>query len=268
MNTVLNKDFLSQIEAIVLQAGEIVRSADLSHAAIHEKSSANDLVTSYDVAVQEFLQGKLKALLPESDFLGEETGLHALDPARPTWIVDPIDGTTNFIKGYGQSAISVALAQGGASIAGVVYNPFTKELFSAYQGGGAFLNGKPIHADMAPLEQNIALFGSAPYQKNQLADVTFGLLRSVFEVSMDIRRSRSAALDVCFLAAGRAGVYFEYRVCPWDYAAGMIIAQEAGAKVTDLAGQPMTLDCITTICAAPPENHKRVLEMAQKVGIR
>lgn len=268
MNTFTDANLLPQMEAIVRRAGEIVRSADLSHAGITEKSGANDLVTTYDVAVQEFLQKELQTLLPGSAFLGEETGLQPLDPACPTWIVDPIDGTTNFIKGYSHSAVSVALAYGGTVVAGVVYNPFTNELFSGQKGGGAFLNGKPIAAQQASLEHGITLFGSAPYQKNELADVTFGLLRQVFEVSMDIRRSGSAALDVCFTAAGRAAVYFEYRVCPWDYAAGMVIAQEAGALVTDLVGEPMTLDRITTICVAAPENHKRVLAMAAKTGIR
>ena len=144
---------LEEIAALVRQAGEIMLSARDIGARTHEKTSAADLVTDYDVAVEAFLKENLPPLVPGSVFCGEEE-LEYVDPGKGwAFIVDPIDGTTNFVRGLSQSAVSVALARDGRVEYGVVWNPYRDELFTAKRGGGAFLNGAPIHVTERPLSE-------------------------------------------------------------------------------------------------------------------
>ena len=231
---------LEQIISIVREAGQIVLSAHDISARTHEKTSAGDLVTEYDVAVENFLKEKLLALLPEAVFFGEEEA----GPAHPergwAFIVDPIDGTTNFVRGLCQSAISVALAKDGAVEYGVIYNPYKDEMFSARRGGGAFLNGQPIHVSQRPLEQGIFGMGTAIYRRQYL-EPTMRVATQLFKRSCDFRRLGAAALDLCNVACGRTDVFFEYSLCPWDHAAGDLIITEAGGYICTLEGKPMDL---------------------------
>ena len=126
-------------------------------------------------------------------------------------------------------------------MAAAVYNPFTDEMFSAIRGSGAYLNGKAIHADLSPLEETVICCGTAPY-RSDLSEETFRLMRSAFDHSLDIRRQGSAALDLCSVAAGRAGAYFELNLSLWDYAAGALIVEEAGGVCTSLDGTPLPFD--------------------------
>ena len=231
---------LDQIAAIVRQAGEIVLSAHDIAAHTHEKSSAADLVTEYDLAVENFLKEKLLPLVPGSLFFGEEEAENA-DPSRGwAFIVDPIDGTTNFVRGLRQSAVSVALAHDGAVEYGVVLDPYKGELFSARRGGGAFLNGAPIHVSDRPLDQGIFGMGTAIYRRDYL-EPTMRLTEQLFRRSCDFRRLGAAALDLCNVACGRTDAFFEYSLCPWDYAAGSLIITEAGGAVSTLEGTPLPI---------------------------
>lgn len=231
---------LDQIAAIVRQAGEIVLSAHDIAARTHEKSSAADLVTEYDLAVENFLKEKLPPLVPGSLFFGEEEAENA-DPSRGwAFIVDPIDGTTNFVRGLRQSAVSVALAHDGAVEYGVVLDPYKDELFSARRGGGAFLNGAPIHVSDRPLDQGIFGMGTAIYRRDYL-EPTMRLTEQLFRRSCDFRRLGAAALDLCNVACGRTDAFFEYSLCPWDYAAGSLIITEAGGTVSTLEGTPLPI---------------------------
>lgn len=231
---------LEQIINIVRQAGEIVLSARDVSARTHEKTSAADLVTEYDVAVEDFLREKLLELLPEAVFFGEEES----GPAHPeqgwAFIVDPIDGTANFVRGLQQSAISVALARDGAVEYGVVYDPYKNEIFSARRGGGAFLNGVPIHVSEKPLAEGIFAMGTALYRRELFAP-TMRLTEQMFARSCDFRRMGAAALDLCAVACGRVEVFFEYSLCPWDYAAGSLLVAEAGGAVCTLEGRPLPI---------------------------
>ena len=231
---------LEQIISIVREAGQIVLSAHDISARTHEKTSAADLVTEYDVAVENFLKEKLLALLPEAVFFGEEEA----GPAHPergwAFIVDPIDGTTNFVRGLCQSAISVALAKDGAVEYGVIYNPYKDEMFSARRGGGAFLNGQPIHVSEKPLAQGIFSMGTALYRPEYAAP-TMRLTEQLFRRSCDFRRLGSAALDLCDVACGRVELFFEYSLCPWDYAAGSLLVTEAGGAACALTGEPLPI---------------------------
>ncbi len=229
---------LEQIISIVRQAGEIVLSAHDIWSQTHEKSSAADLVTEYDLAVERFLKEKLPPLVPGSLFFGEEEKENASPLTGWVFIVDPIDGTTNFVRGLKHSAISVALAHDGAVEYGVVYDPYKDEIFSARRGGGAFLNGRPIHVSERPLDQGVFGMGTAIYDRQFIAP-TMRLTEQLFRRSCDFRRLGAAALDLCDVACGRLDLFFEYSLSPWDHAAGGLILIEAGGVLSTLEGRPM-----------------------------
>ena len=229
---------LEQIISIVREAGEIVLSAHDVWSQTHEKSSAADLVTEYDLAVERFLKEKLPPLVPGSLFFGEEEKENASPLTGWVFIVDPIDGTTNFVRGLKHSAISVALAHDGAVEYGVVYDPYKDEIFSARRGGGAFLNGRPVRVSERPLDQGVFGMGTAIYDRQFIAP-TMRLTEQLFRRSCDFRRLGAAALDLCNVACGRLDLFFEYSLSPWDHAAGGLILTEAGGVLSTLEGRPM-----------------------------
>lgn len=240
---------LEQIKTVVHDCGQIMLHADRAQTGTQVKfGQANNLVTAYDKRIQQILQEKLLEILPEAHFVGEEEDIHDSIAEGYAFIVDPIDGTTNFVKDYKCSVVSVAVTKDGAPYLGVIYNPYLDEMFSAQAGQGAFCNGQRIHVSEKPLEQGLTLFGSAPYYSD-LTDETFRILRLCFDKSLDVRRSGSAAWDLCTIAAGRAELYYELRLQPWDYAAGTIIVQEAGGRVTDRNGKAVDLTAPCSVVA-------------------
>lgn len=229
-----------EIENIVRESAKIITGARRSEDMVDQKAGRANFVTTYDKAVQESLRSRLLTLVPGAVFVGEEDDVYASICRGDAFIVDPIDGTTNFIKDYHVSAISVAMTRDGEPYIGVIYNPYLDELFSACRGQGAWLNGRPIHVSGEALSNGIVLFGSCPYYP-ELSRRSFEMLYDYFERSLDVRRSGSAALDLCSIAAGRAELYFELKLSPWDYAAGALIVEEAGGRVTRVEGGPITL---------------------------
>lgn len=228
---------LSEIIAIVRRAGELLLSAHDISGVTREKHGPADLVTAYDEAVQAFLRRELLALLPEADFYGEEGTHRAL--TRPwVFVVDPIDGTTNFTRRMNYSNISVALVHQGQTECGVVYNPYVNEMYAARRGSGATLNGAAIRVSDNDLRHGLVICGSTIYDR-RYTEQHFAILRQLYERCMDYRRFAAAALDCCQVAAGRAELFFECRLSPWDYAAGALIAQEAGGIATRLDGTPL-----------------------------
>ena len=231
---------LEQIMDVVRRAGEMVLSAHDIAAGTHEKTSAADLVTEYDLAVEAFLKRELPPLCPGAIFYGEEEAENA-DPSRGwAFIVDPIDGTTNFVRGLRQSAISVALARDGQVEYAVVFDPYKNEMFSARRGGGAFLNGAPIRVSDKPLAEGIFGMGTAIYRREYL-EPTMRVTEQLFRRACDFRRLGAAALDLCDVACGRVELFFEYSLCPWDFAAGSLIITEAGGHISTLQGGPLAL---------------------------
>ena len=174
---------LNKITEIVKEAGKIVLSAHNQENAVTAKEGKKNFVTKYDVAVQEFLFRELGKDFPDAQFIGEE-GENDISTNGLRFIIDPIDGTTNFMQDYRCSCISVALCNGNDVVAGVVYNPYTDELFSAEKGKGAYLNGNKIKVSERPLSDGLALFGTSPYHPEN-TDETFSLLRKVFDFSRD-----------------------------------------------------------------------------------
>jgi len=235
--------------AIVKKAGQVLLSADRSLLDVREKSGSKDFVTYYDTAIQEMLRQELLKLLPEAGFLGEESGSAANLSEGYCFIVDPIDGTANFVHDYRHSCISVGLALNGAIIMAAVYDPYLDELFWAEKGKGAYLNRSQITAGDRRLVNGLVLFGTSPYDKSKVNE-TFNLAGKLFEHALDIRRSGSAALDICYVAAGRCCLFYELSLSPWDFAAGALILQEAGGIITAIDYADIPLDRKSSILAA------------------
>ncbi len=236
----MNKE-IESICGLVRDCGLFIKDIDRGHLHVDAKSGRADLVTQYDRQVQERLRKGLLEIMPDAHFVGEEGSTQPFAPTGKFFIVDPIDGTTNFIKDYHYSSISVALVVDNAAEIGVVYNPYTDEMFCAQRGQGAFCNGKRLHVSEEPLENGIVIFGTAPYH-DELKEKTFQLAYAYFRKALDIRRSGSAALDLCMIAAGRAELFFELILSPWDYAAGALIVTEAGGLASDCDGRPLAYD--------------------------
>ena len=250
---------LKKITEIVKEAGKIVLSAHNQENTITAKEGKKNFVTKYDVAVQEFLFRELGKAFPDAQFIGEE-GENDFSTDGLRFIIDPIDGTTNFMQDYRCSCISVALCNGNDVVAGVVYNPYTDELFSAEKGKGAYLNGDRISVSERPLSDGLALFGTSPYHPEN-TDETFSLLRKVFDFSRDIRRSGSAAYDICMIACGRCEVFFEKSLQPWDIAAGTLILKEAGGIALNYQGRDINFSTPNDVVFANPKAYKEFITL-------
>ncbi len=164
--------------------------------------------------------------MPGSLVFGEEKDNQPLTGA-PTWVVDPIDGTLNYIHGLNHSAVSIALYEGREARLACVYNPFRDELFTAEEGRGAWLNGEKMVCSPTPFERALVFYGTSPYNA-ALVDATFRAVNRLMKKTADIRRLGAAALDLAYVACGRADIFFEYSLAPWDYGAGQLLVKEAG----------------------------------------
>ena len=227
---------------------------------VTEKGRA-DFVTAVDSTVQEKLKAELLKMYPDVQFMGEEGEKESVDFSGRVWILDPVDGTTNLIHNYCMSAVSLGLLDNGEPVMGIIYNPFTEELFCARKGGGAYLNGERIGVSAEPALKNALIaFGTSPYDK-QLADVNFDMIKQAYMQSGDIRRSGSAALDLAYAACGRIDGFFERNLKPWDYCAGICIVNEAGGMVTNMHGNAVTFDKNSDILASNGIIHEELLKI-------
>lgn len=246
----------NEIIELVHSTKNIIFNEEMAHA-VTVKGAA-DYVTKVDVAVQEYMRKELLRLTPEILLLSEEQENKNLDALRSYWILDPIDGTTNLIHDYHMSAVSLGLYEHGQITFGVVYNPFTEETFHAVRGQGAFLNGSPIHVShREDFGTCVISLGSSPYEKDK-ADMLFPIFHKVFLKTADFRRSASAALDLCYVAAGRVDGFFEYNLKPWDYSAGTLIIEEAGGRITDWDGNTLPFLQNSSVITATPEIYERL----------
>lgn len=238
---------LEQVLPILREAGRLLlerRGADQ----IQEKA-VWDFVTELDIQVQNTICDLLAQKWPEIQFMGEEKDNSDIDFSRPYWVLDPVDGTTNLIHGFDHSVISLALVLNHAPQFGAIYNPYHNEMFTAARGGGAFLNGQPIHvSDVPSLSKALNFVGTAPYRRDQMEE-NFDRIRRVYLASHDVRRFGCSALELCYVACGRADGMFEYGVKPWDIAAGILILEEAGGEAKCVDGGVLPLDRQTEIVA-------------------
>lgn len=245
MNKILSPACLptQEIEVIIRDAAKLMLEADSARLNVQHKSGSANFVTEFDVKVQRFLQEHFSALLPGCCFLAEEEG-ESENPLSDdyTFIIDPIDGTTNFMLGRRASCISVALLKDKQTVYAAVYDPYADRYYSAMPEKGAFCNGQPIHVSNREPKMSLALIGTAPYYKDTLARTVTDLIYDLLMNFGDIRRVGSAALDICSVACGEAEAYLEPILSPWDYAAGALILTEAGGIITDFSGEPLTFD--------------------------
>lgn len=245
-----------EILELVHSTRSIIFNEKMAHA-VTVKGAA-DYVTKVDVAVQEYMRKGLKNITPDVILLAEEQENKNLDASKSYWILDPIDGTTNLIHDYRMSAVSLGLYEQGQIAFGVVYNPFTEETFHAVRGQGAFLNGKPIHVShREAFDTCIISLGSSPYEKDKAA-MLFPIFQSIFMETADFRRSASAALELCYVAAGRIDGYFEFNLKPWDYAAGSLIIEEAGGKITEWDGKSLPYLYNSSVISCTPEIYEKL----------
>ena len=245
------------------EAAKLIMQA--KHVISESKSSGRDVVTEYDRRVQQLLVERFSAAVEDARFFCEENNEQGELSAEHVFIIDPIDGTMNFVRQFNHSCISVAYMSRGVLRAAAVYNPYVDEMFSAVLGEGAKLNGRTIRAAEGPLAESVVCCGTSPYFP-QLADRGFALMKEVFLNSLDLRRQGSAALDLCSAAAGRAGLYFELNTSLWDYAAGLLIVQEAGGICLSCEGEPMPLDgSKSSVAAGSKKAVEEFLSIAKRI---
>lgn len=205
-----------------------------------------DLLTQVDLAAEEAVRGALAEHTPGLAVLAEEGG--GASAADTRWIVDPIDGTTNFVHGFPAFCTSVALQTRGELVTGCVYDPLQDRAYTAHRGGGAACNGRPLRVSTTPsLSRSLVLTGFA-YDRRERPDFYLRFVREMLVRAQGLRRAGAAALDFCHVAAGRADGYWEFHLSPWDVAAGILLVEEAGGRVTTLAQGPVDVDQPQILC--------------------
>ena len=233
----------------------------------HEKAGhikakgEQDFVTEVDTAVQKLINEKLSELYPDIQMLGEEKDNSDVDFSGDVWILDPVDGTTNLIHDFRFSALSLGYSEAGDLCFGVVYQPYTDELYYAEKGKGAFLNGRRIQVSKADkIHDSLISFGTNPYLRGELSDRDFESINKIFRSCVDVRRLGAASLDLCYVAAGRSEGFFERRLKPWDFAAGTVIVREAGGEVVDYDGKIIDHTAASSVVATNGRITKELLE--------
>jgi myo-inositol-1(or 4)-monophosphatase len=246
------------------EAGVVIGAAWLSDpAAVTTKTSSTDLVTETDRAVEALISERLLAARPDDGIVGEE-GASETGSSGVHWVVDPIDGTTNFAYGYPAFCTSIAAEIAGKAVVGVVHDPVSNQTFSAVRGGGAALNGRPVTVRTAGPPLAHALLGTGFGYDSARRAAQGAVLAQVVPHVRDVRRAGSAALDLCAVGCGRLDAYYERGLQHWDFAAGALIAAEAGAWVGTLEGGP--LDRERTVVAARPDLVEPLLELLRTAG--
>jgi myo-inositol-1(or 4)-monophosphatase len=224
-----------------------------------DKKGAIDLVTEADTESESAIIDIIKNVFADHTILAEESGLSTGD-ADHQWIIDPLDGTTNFAHQIGLFSISIAFSLKGETVFGLVLNPLTRELFTAVKGKGASLNGRQIAVSKVTTVSDSFLVTGFPYNLRDHFEPLLTRFSKCLKVSQGVRRLGSAAIDLCFLACGRFDGFWEQNLRPWDTAAGELIAREAGAIVTDFSNKPFTIDN-KEILATNGKIHKEMLSL-------
>jgi myo-inositol-1(or 4)-monophosphatase len=222
------------------RAGSII----LSHRGTARVSLKEDhsLVTEADFKAQQSIIALIRAHFPQDGIVAEEDDVSWEAGGDHLWLIDPLDGTNNFAHGIPHYSISVACAHAGETVAGAVYDPLRDELFSAFKNGGAFLNDNPVTVSKTPFLPDAMVATGFYYDRGKMMRKTLESIGKLFEANIQgIRRFGSAALDLSWVACGRFDAYFEYKLSPWDFAAGMLLVREAGGRCTDAAGAPASL---------------------------
>ncbi len=235
MNEKINNELLKKIIITAKKAGTFIKKErqNFQYSKVEQKG-LNDLVSYVDKTAEKIIVDDLQQIFPEAGYIVEENTLS--EKKEYNWIVDPLDGTTNFIHGIPCYSVSIALEYKGKIMAGVVYEVSRDECFSAIKGGGAFLNGKKIKvSDRKTLSESLIATGFPIYNFSRITEY-LNCLKYFMEHTHGVRRIGSAATDLCYLACGRVDAFFEYNLNAWDIAAGALIVEEAGGTVNDFSG--------------------------------
>ena len=235
------KDICREIEKVACQAGAFIRKeAEVFDINCTERKGLNDFVSYVDKGAEELLVERLSGILSEAGFIAEE-GTSTKVGARYCWVIDPLDGTTNFLHGFYPYAVSIGLMDNDEVIAGVIHEVGKNETFMAWKDGGAWLNGKPVHVSkVAELADSLIATG-LPYSDFHRLDPYMESLTYLCRHSQGIRRLGSAATDLAYVACGRFEGFYEYGLHPWDIAAGVLLVREAGGRVSDFSGNEKNL---------------------------
>jgi len=231
---------------IARQAGALLMEHFQRRVAIEYKGDA-DLVTVADRQSEKLIRERIRQHWPGHDVLGEEEGFKDTG-SDYKWYVDPLDGTTNFAHGYPVFCVSMALEYKGTRIAGVIYDPTRDELFSAEKGKGAYLNQQQIHVSkISKLAESLVATGFPSHKRHKNPNIHF--YHQITLRTHGVRRAGSAALDLCCVASGRYDAFWEFNLNPWDTAAGVLMVEEAGGKITDFAGGPFQINSRETLAS-------------------
>ncbi len=241
------------------RAASIINRAALDGSPLEVKSKqANDFVTQVDRAAEEAIIEVVHKAYPDHAFMAEESGATGGD-AEYRWIIDPLDGTTNFIHGFPQYCVSIAVEHRGALAHAVVYDPVKNELFTASKGRGAFLNDRRMRVSKCTRLQGALVGTGFPFKELGRLDLYTRQLRYFMQTTAGVRRAGAAALDLAYVACGRLDAFWELGLSPWDMAAGSLLIQEAGGLVGDLTGEARFMET-GDICAATPKIFAAMLE--------
>ncbi|HEX6270820.1 MAG TPA: inositol monophosphatase family protein [Anaerolineales bacterium] len=253
---------LSYLENLARQAGEILHAGYEKEHQVGYKGVI-DLVTEVDHESEAFLLGKVQNSFPGHHILSEETGIVEGND-KHIWYVDPLDGTVNYAHHIPIFCVSIAYASRGSLLLGAVYDPMRAEMFTAERGQGAYLNGRPIQVSLTTELQKSLLVTGFPYNAWNTPQDNFANFVKFGKLSQGVRRLGSAALDLCYVAAGRFDGFWELALNAWDVAAGGLICEEAGARVTNVDGGPDYISPPQSVIACTPGIHSRMLDELRK----
>lgn len=254
------QDFLAPTKELARQAGALLLKF-FGHVSVEYKGDA-DLVTQADRASEKLIVERIRSLWPDHDLIGEE-GSRRETGSDFRWYIDPLDGTTNFAHGYPVFCVSLALEYKGGRIAGVVYDPCRDEMYAAAKGSGSTLNGLPTHVSATPrLVESLVATGFPSHKRHKNPNIHF--YHQITLRSHGVRRAGSAALDLCQVACGRFDAFWEFNLNPWDTAAGVLIVQEAGGKVSDFSNKPFKIES-KEVLASNGLIHDELLQEFRKI---
>ncbi|MFN8417467.1 MAG: inositol monophosphatase family protein [Cytophagaceae bacterium] len=258
------KHLCLQVTKIAREAGDfqLVELRKFDTSAIEYKGS-NDLVSYVDKETEKIIISRLQQILPEAGFITEE-GTIATEAKEYQWVIDPLDGTTNFLHQLPLFSISIALKHQSNIIIGVVYVPSINECFYAWQGGGSWMNGETIAVSSNATLSTSLIATGFPYSLLGKGNAYFSIIQAFLEKTHGVRRLGSAAIDLCYVAAGRFEMYFEFNLKTWDVAAGIIIVQEAGGLVTNFTGEAEGVIEGREIVASNKVSHEACLEVIKE----
>jgi len=260
------RNLLDQAEAWAETAGEMLRTAQDDRRTIDFKGKIN-LVTEMDRRVERYLGSQVQQTHPAHDLLAEEEERNVDTGADFRWIIDPLDGTTNYAHGLPIYSVSIACEHRGHIVAGVVYQPVLGEMFSATLGGGARLNGETITVTSEDQLERALLVTGFPYDMHDSDRDNLDHFRAFMKTARAVRRLGSAALDLCYVACGRFDGFWEMKLFPWDLAAGSLIASEAGGRLTSLDGGEFSV-FDGSVIASNGHIHGAMLDVLQNAGTR